>query len=235
MDELSSNGIEEKCRKLISENKYVIDYEPDIELVPVDQAKVGGPAHGTNLVVYDEKKLLELLQPTRPTFKAVLDKNEIEVWIIFAKFDAKKRHGEWRTIDNDYRLGKYYFLQGKYIRGVDNDDPTNPKYLNAISKENLKISPIQYECSWLMIESISVNWNGKKQVVPQGFFDHCVLSMESMNFRKWNEEPLKSLFFTFDPNKKSLLVCMSLGLNEPDVGWIFKENEKCTYIENVRE
>ncbi len=233
--ELTSPIIEEKCRKLLSENKYTVDYEPDLELVPVDQAKLSGPAHGRNLVTYDEKKLLELLKPTRPTFKAVLNKNDIEVWIQFAKFDAKKRQGEWRAIDNGYTIGKYYFLQGKYIRGLDNDDPTNPKYLNAISGERQDIRPIQHECSLLMIESITVNWNWKKEVVPQGFYDHIVLSIESSNFNKWQEEPLKGLFFTFDPNEKSLLICMSLGINEPDVGWTFKENEKCTYTENVRE
>ena len=234
LDEFAFYDIDKKCTDLLAKNQHTFHYDSDIELVPADQASVHDPAHGMNLVCYDEKELREKLQPTRPAFKAVLNGNDIEVWIQFGRFDPKKRQGKWRSIEQGYYHGQYYFLQGKYIRGINNDDPDNPKYQNAVSVEDSRIQPPRYECSLLMIESITVLWNGKKQIVPRGFFDHIVLSMESSDFRKSEEEPLKGLFFTFDPEEKSLLVGMSLGMHEPNVGWVLRENEICRYVENIR-
>lgn len=153
-------------------------------------------------------------EPPAPVFNASVNGHTIAVIFEYGKLDPKIRKIEKREMTVPGEETRFqWLLQGKPILGTDNSDPM--RFSEGTGAPEV-------------ISSISIVWDGKKQVVPQGLFDHIVHPHKDTHLNDGSG----GLVFALDPRGTELVIDMGVGDGGGASGitWSFKSDGACKII-----
>lgn len=129
-----------------------------------------------------------------PVFSAVVNGHSIQVHMTYGFLDPKTRKIEKREVKTDSGVQEKWFLQNKAVLGTDNTDPAKSDYNDPPKPPDI-------------IESITITWDGKVQIIPPALFDHIVNPHRGTNLDK----SLAGLMFLVDPDGDTILIDMGIG------------------------
>ena len=150
-----------------------------------------------------------------PVFSAVVNGHSIQVRMTYAVLDPKTRKIEKREVKTESGVHDQWFLQDKAVLGTDNTDPAK-----GGNNDPPKLPDV--------IESITITWDGKVQIIPPALFDHIVNPHRGTNLNK----SLAGLMFLVDPDGDTILIDMGIGDGGAATGitWRFSKDGSSTIL-----